>query len=206
MRPARRSFARLRTSTLPRSSRATRRGSRAKKSRSSGSGFGVELPRISDIFRLIVKGGAGRKGELLVLVADLTDHIVPTVVPTEAGFIADDSPSSVARASRFAGLSVNFESDEESAAGAVASTGLPLAQELFRSHCGIANILVLDARDLRHQETLLVAVFEGNHDGGLVVLRRGLGLGVGAMSGNDERPNGKNDLTRFCMTFLLASR
>jgi len=50
---------------------------------------------------------------LLVTIARLADNIMPAIIPTDAGFFADDGPNAMTRTERSDRLTIWFERDEE---------------------------------------------------------------------------------------------
>src|SRR6202166_4573003 len=171
-----------RTSTLPSSSRATRRGSRLKKARSSGRIWAVcaevcdlriktNFNRVAglDRFRLrvscsgdvggrVVKGLAGFVGKLLMLGSDLADRVVPAVVPTDASLSIDQGPSSMRRAKRLLGFSVGVEGNEERASIALADFPLPDKVTSTGHHFTGCRIPELDTSDVGGCKLLLATV------------------------------------------------
>ena len=76
----------------------------------------------------VTKGLAGFKGEFFVSAANFANHVVPAVVPTDAGVAIDQGPGAMACAKSLPGLTVGIERDIEIAAIAIAH--LPLAHKV----------------------------------------------------------------------------
>jgi len=90
--------------------------------------LGIDAARIRNVIGLGVVRLARTIGDLLVLGADRTDHVMPAIVPIDASFSARHFPGTVACAQRFSSVTVAIQRDEEVVAGAI--TNFPFTHEV----------------------------------------------------------------------------
>src|ERR1700722_15594087 len=188
-----------RTTTLPTSPRATRRGSRLKDARSRGriwrmcpevcddfrmqanlnrtgplNRFGLRISCGRDVRRRVFERFTWFVGTLLVFRTHFSNHVVPAVFPTDGSLSIHNSPGSVRSSESLSCLPVGVEGDEERIAIALAH--FPLADIVASSghHFAQRRTAELDAGDLGRRKFLLVAVLVNDHRRSLEVHARNL--------------------------------